>query len=208
METKTVTIDKTILDFLYKIYFDFSEGEIMAAINRAYRDFNRTLIDLPPEDERPILKKNWSELLKREIETTILLKKFENWDEFNKWHKSLCEKLKSVNTNYTGFTIGQAQKWVNMTLKYLYVMGEKKVKGISINYEYFHIPIDNIIQKEILKDLNRSPKNKFFKDAWSRISDYDKYLAFQSEIRKVYPNKIPMDKEFELFNEGIVKENI
>lgn len=208
MEKETVIIDKTILDFLYKIYFNFSDGNKKAAINRAYRDFNRTLIGLPTEKERPYLKKKWSDLLEKEIESTQLVEKFNNWNDFNIWHKTLCTNLRNANPNYTGLTVGQAQKWVNMTLKYLYVMGEEKVKGISINYDYFHVPIDNIIQEEILKDLNRDHKNKFFDVVWSKISDYDKYLEFQSYVRKEYPNQIPMNVEFNLFNKGIVKENI
>lgn len=211
METSTVTIDPKILDFLYKIYFNFSDGPMRASVNRAYRDFNRTLKGFPKgeekENERYNLKENWSNLMIDAIKAKLLKSKFNNWCEFNAWHKDVCERLKNRNDNYKKLTFGQAQKWLNMTLKYLFVMGDEKVNGISINYEYFHIPIDNIIQEEILKDLKRDPKDKIFK-VWSQIDDYDKYLVFQREIRIHYPNKIPMDVEFELFNKGIVKENI
>ena len=49
----------------------------------------------------------------------------------------------------------QAQKWINMSMKYLYALGDERVPGISKNYEYFHIPIDNIILNELKsKNIN------------------------------------------------------
>lgn len=201
-ETETVTLPKHIAEFLFRAYFDLKdENNILAAIKRAYRDLNRTLIGLPVENERINLRKKWNELLKGEIENVLLNKKFENWDEFTRWHKSVCEKLKTENSNYKNLTHGQAQKWLNMTLKYLYVLGEERVGGISLNYEYFHIPIDNIIQEQILLDLKSIEKKQF--QAWSRMESYDEYLIFQKQIIEKYKNRIPMDVEFELFNKGI-----
>lgn len=40
------------------------------------------------------------------------------------------------------FYIGQAQKWVNMTLKYLYVLVPDVVEPF---YNLLHIPLDNYI---------------------------------------------------------------
>lgn len=162
---ETVVLPKHIAEFLYKVYFDFSEGNIMAAIKRAYRDMNRTLKGFPQDDdEKKTFRNNWNNVLKREIETVVLKEKFNNWHDYTKWHKKVCQNLRGANLEYQKLTFGQAQKWLNMTLKYLYVLGEERVPGSSLNYEFFHVPIDNIIQEEILKDLKIKDKKRF--DTW------------------------------------------
>ena len=48
--------DKNINDFILSLYFDLNENNYeMAAIKRAYRDFNRTLQKFP-SDEKMIYK--------------------------------------------------------------------------------------------------------------------------------------------------------
>lgn len=84
-----------------------------------------------------------------------------------------------------------------MTLKYLFALGDNIVDGISTNYIYYHIPIDNIIQDKLLKKYD-IPK---FSERWSRIDDYERYLNYQIKVRQTIQNQIPMDVEFRLFNE-------
>ena len=205
---ETVTIPKPIAEFLFKAYFDFSDGNVTAAIKRAYRDLNRTLRGLPKEEvEREKLRVVWRGLLKSEIESTLLKNKFKDWNEFTLWHKSVCEKLVTINSDYSGLTMGHAQKWLNMTLKYLCVLGEERVNGVSVNYNFFHIPIDNIIQDQVLADLKGV--SEFVKiKTWSTITSYDEYLNFQNRIKEVYSDRIPMDVEFELFNKGFSKPKL
>jgi hypothetical protein len=40
-----------------------------------------------------------------------------------------------------------------------------------------------------------------FPVVWSQIKDYDSYHNYQVEIRNLFAGRIPMDVEFELFNE-------
>lgn len=92
--------------------------------------------------------------------------------------------------------IGQAQKWINMTLKYLFALGETRIAGITKNYEYFHFPLDNII----IQKLENMASGKF-KVAWSRIDNYNVYLEYQHQMRKTFAGQIPLDVEFRLYNE-------
>ena len=185
--------DKEINDFLLELYFDLSEGYEMSAIKRAYRDFNRTLKKFPSEEVlKNNLRHNWIEVLRYRIDE-LLSHRFENQEEFTLWHQGTCCEIRKAN-DYE-LTQGQAQKWLNMTLKYLFVFGENKVPGINTNYKFFHIPIDNIIMNKLEKlGIEK------FDIAWSLIPDYDSYYKYQKEFRKLFPNRIPMDVEFELFN--------
>ena len=69
------------------------------------------------------------------------------------------------NYGYENFYIGQARKWINMSLKYIFVHDVTRLDGYSNIYDYCHIPIDNIIILSIgyLK----------YSTAWSRINDYN-----------------------------------
>jgi hypothetical protein len=44
---------------------------------------------------------------------------------------------------------GQAQKWLNMTFKYVYVMGEHRLPGFIHLYDLCHVPLDNILMNRL-----------------------------------------------------------
>lgn len=118
--------------------------------------------------------------------------------DFDDWHKAKCEEIinfmnNSIDKSNTKilnkkekFTIGQAQKWVNMTLKYLWLLNALPT---GVKPEYLHVPIDSYII-EIAYDN----KNKFEnalglleekpKDSWSKLSEYEEYFKIQEAIRK------------------------
>jgi hypothetical protein len=47
------------------------------------------------------------------------------------------------------FFVGQAQKWVNMTMKYIFTVGEQRIPGFDLVYTYCHVPLDNILLEKI-----------------------------------------------------------
>jgi len=189
------TSDKDITTFWIKVYFNLEDGYIRAAVKRAYRDFNRTLESLPKkEGDRKILRDIWIEVFERKLKE-VLSSTFPSQNEFDVWHQSTCFLIRTANENYP-LSQGQAQKWINMTLKYLFAMGETNVPGIKNNYPYFHIPLDRII----IGKLYNFGLGNFDGKPWSKINDYDSYYNYQKDIRRLYKDRIPMDVEFELFN--------
>ena len=188
-----------IQKFWIRVYLGTTNDKelIGAAIDRAYRDFNRTMhgIGNKQTDET---KKFLSDFMLTVVDS-LTSKQFESQIEFDDWHKLKCDELKEKFIQYPAFKIsfGQAQKWINMTLKYLFALGDNIVNGISTNYIYYHIPVDNIIQKKLLEKYD-IPK---FSERWSRIDNYERYLNYQIKVRQTIQNQIPMDVEFRLFNE-------
>ncbi len=131
-----------------------------------------------------------------EIICQILTQDF-NQDSFDIWHKESCDKLTTEFNKIINYELfyGQAQKWINMTLKYAFAIGDEKIDGINKNYKFFHIPIDNIIQEKLISHkIDKIPIK------WSRINDYSIYMEYQNKIRNVFFGQIPMDVEFRLFN--------
>jgi hypothetical protein len=188
--------DTNIEEFLIRLYFNTSEGFYKASAKRAYRDFSRTLRDLNTDGDIKRDAKNTVENLLLERINIVLDSDFENQHEFDLWHQKTCEIIISKSPELE-LKVGQAQKWINMTLKYMYTLKESRIAGINRNVCYFHVPIDNIIQTEFAKDKNVEN----LKTRWSRINSYAVYMNYQKKIRENYEGKIPFEVEFLLFNQ-------
>lgn len=190
---ETNLTQKDYKDFLLFLYFGKNKDYLEKCIDRAYRDFNRTIHGFANnKNKNSILKESKSYLKKALIEiknNNIITSQA----DFDVWHESTCCKLLKIfdKYGYYNFNIGQAQKWINMSLKYIFLYDESRVDGFNSIYQYCHIPIDNIILNKL--------EYKDFNTAWSRINDYNEYINFQRYIREVVTDEIPLDFEFRLF---------
>jgi hypothetical protein len=150
----------------YLLHLIFRKGmTVPGCIHNAYLDLNRTLhgIGKLPEgaDLRSKAGDNMAQalaLLKASLRGPI------QQADFDRWHRTTCDNLISVYGNTFPFTAGEAQKWVNMSLKYIYTMGEDRIPGFGAAYAFCHAPLDN----DVLNALWQYGFNGLSK-AWSRI---------------------------------------
>lgn len=99
-------------------------------------------------------------------------------------------EILAYRDNGIEFHYGQSQKWLNMTIKYLYILGECSFDGI---FEYLHVPLDNYIMNVAQKELGISRP----KIAWSRWDDYTgQYEAYQRALRARILDFPPLRWEF------------
>jgi len=176
---------ETLLIFFFGKYNDYK----IAGVNRAYRDFSRTIRTKEyNEFEYKNLKTKTSNIIVQEL-SQLLIREFSK-EEFDDFHKQVCKKIKK---NWTKLYDGQIQKWVNMTLKYWLLMGKEYIGNIELNSKWFHIPIDSLVLAEFFNE-------KYPKIPWSRI-DYDTYFEYQVRFREeIPPNEIPIINETKAFN--------
>lgn len=185
-------------DSLFFMFFGISneqveksdcKGLILICARKAYRDFCRT-IDYSEikNDEKVALKETLLNILVNEVESLL-----HNKPDYDAWHKILCLKLTG---NANGILhIGQAQKWINMTVKYLRVMGV----DLCFAEKDMHVPIDNYIieaarlsQNEILYEgMDETGAGVTFDGGtpWSKCDRYEVYFKFQKELRERKNNK-------------------
>ena len=184
---KTILSEKDYNIFYKSIVFGIIEEPIRAAIKGAYRDVCRTITGFSKHKDHDLIFSKAAKVLEKEIKllTTI---EMVSQEEFDKWHKECCDKLIEAFGSQK-FYYGQAQKWINMSLKNLSMLEHKLVEN---NYEYFHIPIDNYII-----DITKEKTSV----AWSRIIDYKEYIEYQNKFRNKYIG-IPLDNEFKLWLEA------
>lgn len=155
-------------------------------IDRAYRDMNRTLrLGALDEVARRALRVEAGEALREAI--VLLAQGVEPaTSAFDAWHRQTCEALKAVYSERgVAFTHGQAQKWINMTLKYVFVSLALDIASsppqLRSLYAHAHLPIDSIVLEALRAQAFDGP---FPGGAWSRHDDYDAYLTFQRAIRE------------------------
>ena len=124
-----------------------------------------------------------------------------NDQDYDDWHKQICCKIINYykEFGYNNMTYGKAQKWVNMSMKYIMLYTEDYQEGL-INYKnYFHVPIDRYIAPSIagligflpsddgireLKNLDEAFNPDKMNYCWSNVNDYDDYMCCQRTIRE------------------------
>ena len=144
----------------------FVDDTITLAMSKAYRDLMRTIRGFSCHPEHDIIIRNARQTLHAAI-TTILSAEINTQAEFDELHKTACYDLIASFGGQT-FTVGQAQKWINMTFKYLHLLDYSEVQKV---YEYCHIPVDSY-----MLDITGYTMSK----AWSKLNNYCEYLEYQN----------------------------
>ena len=167
-----------VLEFLKYAYFNMTKGDSMNDIlikcaEKAYLDLCRTIkFNTENKDTRKGAKRKICEMLVHEYEEII-----------------------NTYSEISELTYGQAQKWLNMMLKYVLMTAED-----SALKNYLHIPVDSYIMQAVGSDnpklkhclkLECVPKKdgtvgKYSESTskpWSKWN-YEEYIAFQNCIRK------------------------
>ena len=202
LESKSDTIIEKAID---KAYFDATNQAAFNALEKT--NFN--------SDD---LKSKGTTIIKEGINKII-----EQPLNFDKIHNDMCvnlikkyENVKIKNTDETAFSYGNAQKWVNMTMKYLYVIGNvflnsKANNDFITNYaekinefsDKIHIPVDSYILQALWEDDDFDnhglPNGKVDKKdgkyssekirPWSQWNDRE-YLDFWKYLHSEKPSPI------------------
>lgn len=173
-----VTLDQDIVAFLKVAYFGAITDPIEVASRRAYRDMNRTLrLQGATPATRWQCRQAVLDLFYQEI-PRLTSRQLHSQEVFDRWHYDMCRRIKSFYAQESiNFTYGQAQKWLNMTIKYLYMLEYDNFEAV---FPYLHVPLDNIVF-DVAKDRLNIPRPT---KPWSRWDSYDKeYLPYQKAIK-------------------------
>ncbi len=183
--------DSDIEKFYRISLFGNESDSITAAVKRAYRDFCRT-IDFKEKSDH-------SKAVEKVVSIFHLwltkLSGIQSVEGYDKWHEELSAEIKKAFDKYAILSVGQVQKWINMTMKYLIVLKEEPKNNIT---RFLHVPIDSII-------LKKSGEANFFGTTpWSRIDSYSEYMKFQNMLRNKLRDKYesPLAWEFTAWNDA------
>ena len=208
----TVAVDRAVLQFLNGHLGRNDEEAYERCSHFAYRDMCRTIpfAENYKEEKSKGAQENKriarSKQEKREEVTRMLREQIEAWmasppvlqEQFDRAHSRLCNDIIALYENTTqqdnpahSLFFGQAQKWVNMTLKNLYVYSMSNpaaTLSLAALVPFMHIPLDSIII-DIAADEKRcyvDPSDLTYgvkkpDVAWSKLSE-EKYNDYQSRL--------------------------
>ena len=185
-----VTVSRDAYDFLKHMLFGAWNSIYVAASERAYRDMCRTLRNIRQSDANSMKLRSEVDLLHEDEVCALFERGIANQKQYDAWHESLCLRIqKHYLVNGVDMTVGQAQKWVNMTMKYLFIAD---VPGTVDAFYFCHVPVDSYIIDAAEEKL----KLKRPALPWSKINDYEEYAEYQRQIRIRLGNVAPLEWEF------------
>ena len=182
-----ISVSRDAHEFLKHALFGAWDSIYIAASERAYRDMCRTLRLTGVDGKK--LRDAMDRKLEEETRA-VLEKGFANQNQFDAWHQRVCKIIQEYYAdNGVELTVGQAQKWVNMMLKYLFVAD---APGCADIFYFCHVPIDSYIIEAAEQQLKLERPST----PWSKITDYSIYSAYQKELRIRLGNTAPIEWEF------------
>jgi hypothetical protein len=193
--------DHDWLAFYRDLYLGFGTPDnlVSRCVRRAYRDFNRTWHGARDPTARREERRTAG--LTTIVDAVVGLQRRQmSARSFDTWHTNTMKDVVSVTdpvAEGTGLTLGQAQKWINMSLKY--AIGSR-TPGLRWVEPLAHIPIDRIILAQLGKDPICQPALDCLPHgAWSKLQDGAAYLAFQRKLRLATAPSYPLALEFRLW---------
>lgn len=193
-------------EYLLRLYFGNNHDLLDCCIRRAYRDLNRTMHGFAKVGESGAVRTRAATVVRSFLEALSSVEEpTPNQASFDARHQEACARLCCAFSadGYADFRIGQAQKWLNMAVKYVYVFGEDRLPGYARYYDMAHIPIDNIILKQ-LRPLG-TPR---LSTSWSRINSYEDYMVIQNWIRLAFAGSAPLAVEFALWLDDSLADDL
>ena len=184
-------------DFVAVCYFGRDGDWLDRCMRRAYLDMNRTLHGVSKLGEGHL---DWKSAMLRVLRDRLVMLPGEHaWTmrSFDAWHQESLDILKRISSEH-GFSlsVGQAQKWINMSIKYAIALGEHRVPGFHCVYDVAHVALDNIVLAR-LGEGGMPPLGC----AWSRLNDYRQYINCQQWVRDHFHGSCPLEVEYWLWQE-------
>lgn len=189
-----------------KRYKKLPVTSIPEIVRLAYLDVNRTLWGIDSEQSQS-LKQTGVSLIEH-----LLASPPKNQPQFDELHHRSCQQcLACVSPGGATIHYGQAQKLLNMSLKYLYnefaaYYGNQNQFGFPDNIEHlFHLPIDRQTRNHLVGRCHFADPTSL---PWSQWA-YDHYIAFQNQLRdRIRSHFKPLEIDYMLWNtKGVSIDN-
>lgn len=216
------------VEFLVFTYFgiDFNDDFdtlLKSAIKVAYNDatMQGAYNALEKENVESIKYNNVAQKLESAIKDDLLK---DNSKGYEKWHKYICEELVKCyekvtsNNKNPAFSYGNAQKWVNMTMKYLYILSEIFHKfnfnkdcnfedyydRIGKLYEELQVPVDSFIIESIWDEKKQIKGIPYYNNKLNKATDSNgNRIPGKYNSEKVVPWSKWTDTEYKKFQEHL-----
>ena len=179
---------------------------VHAISQRAYRDVSRTLHGVAARTGADDIRTATHDAI---VTFLTELREVKTQADFDALHHTWCQetiqRYGPATTESEGMFLryGQAQKWLNMALKYCAVLDHPAITDTI--YAVLHVPIDQIIYDNAATGLDLArPRTSDdpASTAWSKLTDAQ-YRDYQRELRATladhHPHTLPLDWEADVW---------
>ena len=137
----------------------------------------------PNQKERYALRDEVANYLSKRLKE-IYPKKCLSFDDFTEWEEKTATYIRDFyrNKGVCEYTYGNAQKLINMAIKYF--LSSDLVDEEDPLFENCHFPVDAIIQKKLNDDFN-IPYLANKNHSWSRNDSWKDFVKYQKTARKI-----------------------
>ena len=144
----------------------------------------------PDQKERNALAKEAAEILAKNLDEIYPNKCFD-FNMFTAWEEKTASKIRKFyhENGVNEYTYGNAQKLINMAIKYL--LSSCVINENDPLFKNCHFPVDGIIQKKLHKDFG-IPYLPNKNHSWSRNDKWTDFVNYQTDARKII-----LDNEFD-----------
>ena len=103
-----------------------------------------------------------------------------DFNSYNVWAEETTKHIRSIyrSNGVEDYTIGNAQKIINVALKF--VMSSNIVDYRNDVFKYCHFPVDGIIQGVIKRAFRINP----LRICWSKNDNWEDFLDYQTRVRE------------------------
>jgi hypothetical protein len=181
-------------DFVAVCYFGRKDDWLDRCMRRAYLDMNRTLHGIVGKLGEDHVE--WTAAMLHVLKDRLMiLPGHPTWtqESFDAWHHESVDMLKKTSSEhgFSSFSVGQAQKWINMSIKYAIALGERRMPGFCCVYDVAHVALDNVVLRHLEEGGMHS-----LDCAWSRLDDYTRYMECQRWVRDRFGDEFPLEVEY------------
>lgn len=129
--------------------------------------------------DREQIRSDVAHYLFTQIKNLLLMEKLSVYI-YDEWAYETANQIRSIyhDSYVSDYTYGNAQKLINMSLKYFLSSNFANIHNDV--WLVCHFPVDSIIQKEFKKESVCSPLSV----PWSKNDDWNEFLTYQNQIRK------------------------
>lgn len=146
------------------------------SVKKAYRASTTRALKNPNKINTKAIKESLIDVIANDLNSLYISN--DNYD-FSIFESELSTKVRNAfkDKGLDDYTYGNAQKWINLSIKYL--LSSNYVDPMNPLFKNCFVPIDSIVMKMAKKQLNVKEIG-----AWSKCDDIEKIINYEKEIKK------------------------
>ena len=164
------------------IFYEACKKAYFSSVVRALKSINKEKLKLARAESQLYLSQELKKIYSNPSN-------FSNDEQFDTRIEDIANKIRKIfrDQGETDYTYGNAQKFINMSIKYL--LSSEAIDPDCFLFNHCYIPIDRRIMKKFKEAYHIEPLSISWSkcDCWEQIKEYENSVRKYSETVKITP---------------------